>query len=364
MKGTYKVVGLSVLLWLCLFPCLSVAATITTGPWLQGGTGTSIVIMWETDQRETGEVDYGTSPSYGQTVTSQPKVVSKTSVTGDSPAILYEVRLSNLSPGQRYYYRVRTGNAESAGYQFNTPSKQGSWTFLHTSNPNAYRPSKAKITRDSMLKHNSDFVIISGDVSNNATNQDYRRFFQQGRDLTANTLVYTCQGNHDSRAWSTYTEWVNNEFSASFNERFYAVDIGAGRFIGIDDSVAEADFPTSWFKQQLSQSSAPWTIVFMNGNYRKKSYLKTILSDHAAQIDVILTAGGGAQYFDADKTLHLESGGADYVYQLVKMTKTSLEATLYASNGSQKRTIVAGQSSPQPQPEVALERPSGLRRLH
>ncbi len=332
----YRTICLGILAWIFLPAYTSSAAAITAGPWLQAATETSIVIMWETDRQQSGTVDCGRSASYGQTVASKSKRVPATSVSGDTSAILHEVKLTQLRPDTKYHYRVRTGNAQSADHFFTTNASRGPWRCIHTSSPNAYVQVKSKEALASIIAAAPDCVVISGDVSNNATNKDYRRFFSRGRDLVANTVLYTVQGNHDDRAWSTYDDWVHNDVSNGFNERFYSFDIGPAHFVAINDSARQADFPADWFARNLARSQATWNIVFMNGNFRKHGWLQRLLKASKDHIDVFLISGSGNQYVNAQGILQVESGGADKVYHVLDITETSFRATLYRRNGAKK----------------------------
>lgn len=163
-----------------------------------------------------------------------------------------------------------------------------------------------------MAKAQPDFVVISGDISNQSTNNDFRKFFARAYPFAAETPVYTVQGNHDDRAWSVYDAWVHNDMRDRASERFYAFDIGPAHIVGINDNTPRADaFPVDWFERTLAQSRASWNIVFMNGNYRKYRFVQDLLEANKANIDVILTSGSGRQYVDRDGILHVESGGAE-----------------------------------------------------
>jgi len=355
-------------IWIALFmllslvPTLTCATTIQAGPWLQAMTETSIVVMWETDTFTDGTVLFGETTAYGLTRMSSAKRIAATSVSGDTDAVLHEVKLTGLRPGTRYHYQVQTGNAQSRDHTWTTHTKQDVWRFTHTVSPNALVPTKANRTWASMWAARPDFIVISGDISNKATNSDFHKFFTRAYPLAADTPVYTVQGNHDDRDWSVYDAWVHNDTSDHASEGFYAFDIGPGHFVGVNDNTPRADaFPVSWFERTLAQSRARWNIVFMNGNYRKYKFVQELLEDNKANIDVILTSGGGNQYLDQDGILHVESGGADQVYHVIEMTDTSFRATLYQSDGSKKGSEAIGSPKAEPNtPPVARLRVTPL----
>lgn len=350
-----------IVLWMFLFVPgpFAFATTIPAGPWLQAATETSIVVMWETDTLTDGVVHYGQTASYGQSLRSSAKRIGPTSVSGDTQAVLHEVRITGLRPGTRYHYQVRTGDAQSRDHTFTTHPRQGAWRFAHTASPNALVSSKANRTWASISNAQPDFVVISGDISNQASNNDFRKFFARAYPLVAETSVYTVQGNHDDRAWSVYDAWVHNEMPDRASERFYAFDIGPAHVVGINDNTPRADmFPVEWFERTLAESQAVWNVVFMNGNYRKYSFVQALLEANKANIDVILTSGSGNQYVDQDGILHVESGGADQVYHILEMSDVSFTATLYQSDGQKKGSETLG-AAPKPADPVRNTPPGG-----
>lgn len=64
----------------------------------EGGTGAAV--SWTTDQPTDAEVDYGPSAAYANSV-----------FQNSPPATAHSVRLSGLSPGTLYHYRVKSRNA-------------------------------------------------------------------------------------------------------------------------------------------------------------------------------------------------------------------------------------------------------------
>ena len=83
-------------------------------------TETSVVISWRTNKLTEGKVYYGTSLSYGKTITTNPPRNFSQSVT-----------LIGLTSGQTYYFKIETKDvlgktAKIDGYTFTTKSSAGS----------------------------------------------------------------------------------------------------------------------------------------------------------------------------------------------------------------------------------------------
>jgi hypothetical protein len=63
-------------------------------------TGTSATVSWQSDEGSTSQVEYGTTPGYGQTTVLDPTL-----------ATTHTVPLSGLLPGVEYHYRVVSADA-------------------------------------------------------------------------------------------------------------------------------------------------------------------------------------------------------------------------------------------------------------
>ncbi len=66
----------------------------------EGVSGTSAVITWTTDEPADGQVEYGTTPAYGQMSPLSPSRVTE-----------HSVAIAGLSPGTTYHFRVRSRDA-------------------------------------------------------------------------------------------------------------------------------------------------------------------------------------------------------------------------------------------------------------
>jgi hypothetical protein len=330
-------VSSKILILLLFLPAFLFAKAEGSSIWLSAMTSTSVAIMWTTAHSDPGTVYYGENIDCPEALASATKLVPATTVAGDTSAYIHEAKLTGLRPGTSYHYRIVKDGTIKDGTITTQSSNKEVYRFALTSNPNALVPSKAQRTWKSITAAEPEFVLIAGDISNNASNNDYRKFFSRAQPLLSTVPFYTVQGNHDDRTWSVYDAWVNNEMPDRHSERFYAFDIGPAHFVAINDNVPrESNFPVAWFEKTLADSKALWTVVLMNGNYRKYKFMQGLLDRNKAHIDVILTSGGGAQYVDSDGIFRVESGGGAYVYHIIEMSPTLFRATLYTSEGERK----------------------------
>ena len=82
-------------------PVCEVSATVTRGPYLHAPTDTSATITWMTDLPSTVHVEYGTNDKFTRKAYAESYGMLQVGT-------LHSVRLTGLTPGQRYQYRVVT----------------------------------------------------------------------------------------------------------------------------------------------------------------------------------------------------------------------------------------------------------------
>ena len=252
-------------------------AALVAGPWLQAATQSQIVIMWESSDNLAGSVDYGLTTAYGTNVAStRVTVAAAADGTGtDTAAILHTVRLTGLAANTLYHYRVTSGATVGTDFTFRTHKASGTWRFVHMSDAHLWRLSYTKQTRDAIIAYAPDYIIMSGDLSDNATNTHYRTYIQESSTLFRHTVHYAVRGNHDDRTWSVFNHWFYNGQTGGTSwgncfaadcENYYSFDIGPVHFVGIDANQRAIDYPAGavdWITADLASSTAQWKIVFM-----------------------------------------------------------------------------------------------------
>ena len=88
-------------------------------PYLQNATPTSIYINWKTDSNSESIVEYGTSSSnLSVTVTGNTNIFTDSGYPGNY--FYHNVKIINLSPNTKYYYRIKTGTNVSVINSFKT----------------------------------------------------------------------------------------------------------------------------------------------------------------------------------------------------------------------------------------------------
>jgi len=224
------------------------AHEIVVEPYLQNASPDSIHVMWETDGGEETVVEWGATDALGQTT-------SGDAFTGFGASRHHHVELTGLSPATRYHYRVVTGDAVSAIYDFVTPAEQSAEAPFRVAavsdsqrdggNPDVF----ASVVSDGIIGFVSDqfgpdlpaelaLLMVAGDLVNNGWSYDEYadHFFTPAAPLLRHVPSYPVAGNHENDA-SYYFDYFELP-PGGMAEHWWAKDVGNVRLIGLDSNSA------------------------------------------------------------------------------------------------------------------------------
>jgi PKD repeat protein len=354
---------LRVLLTLLLLSVSAVSsfAAIVAGPWLQAATTTQIVIMWESSDNTAGSVDYGATTSYGTNVaSSRVTVAAAADGTGtDTAAILHTVVITGLTANTLYHYRVTSGATVDSDRTFRTHKTTGTWRIVHMSDAQYWLLGQTQQTRNSIIAYAPDYVIFSGDATDNSTNNQYRKYFQNDNGLFKSTVHYAVRGNHDNRTWSTFNSWFYNgqtggadwgDCFSSDCENFYSFDIGPVHYVGINNNQNEASYPAGaidWLTADLAASTAQWKMVFMKADpaitwteSASQNALFLMPLFEASGVDLVLCGGNSLGFTRQVNGVWYQHAGMSTGkgYFGIEVSDTALNVTHYLKDGSANST--------------------------
>ena len=236
-----------------------VSPELTRAPYLQSLGTTAVTVSFRTQGAVAAAVDYGTTLDYGATVTG-PAAQS------------HDIEIANLSPGQRYYYRVRAGSetlAGGAGLSFATDAGRSDTQFSFFSTADIGKPNgDQKVTGERILQTSprAEFGILAGDIiypDGEAADYD-ANLMQPWADLLSVMPVWPALGNHD---WHVDPE---TNFCAQWdlpnNEHYYSFDHGNAHFIALDTAegqIYDRANQVAWLRADLqAHRDATWTFVY------------------------------------------------------------------------------------------------------
>lgn len=227
---------------------------ITRGPYLQNLLGDSVTIMWRTDKTSNSVVEYY----------SDKKNVSVLFIKDST--IVHEVKLKNLLPFTKYYYRVKCDSTASEWFTFTTPKLNTDEFSFILYGDNQLNFLRHKEITNQFKNHKFDFIISCGDVVQRGPRNDWdTEFFTPLKEILINKPIYCAIGNHELNSPNYY---FNFSTPAPDHENYYSFSYSNSFFIFLDNPLAAypdktffTDFKPgsnqyAWLEKQLSSNEA------------------------------------------------------------------------------------------------------------
>ncbi len=261
------------------------------GPYLQNVDRESISILWETSDPVAGEVE---AVAVGQ---APVRAADKDATT------FHELRLTGLTPGTRYSYRVRWPGYQSDAYSFRTAPPAGTSKFrLVAYGDTRTNPSAHSAIVAGIVGEKPDVVVHSGDLVANGKelSQWKPQFFDPLAALMREVCVFTVLGNHENNSPHYY-----RYFALPGNEAWYTFDYANARFFCLDtqQTCAPGSEQYRWLESQVQRQWAGWKIVVLHAPIfsvhpsRPVSSLRWTLQPLFLKYGVDITLGGHDHHY-------------------------------------------------------------------
>ena len=264
-------------LGLVLGATLASAQAIRVGPFLQQATPDGIWVVWETTSGTESTIEWGPTAALGESVVGS-------SIASEGSARIHQGQITGLEAGTRYFYRVRTGGAQSGIFAFETPDLQSSeasfrFTVYSDMQGNGGAPLKhQEVVNEGMidfveanfgplLETELDFTLVPGDLVSTGTNYDHWKdhFFDESFNLFRHVPVYPVPGNHEQNAHWFFDYFVlPQNGTPGFEEHWYFFDHGNVRIIGLDSNGGyRVQAQLDWLDGVLADASTDPDIDFV-----------------------------------------------------------------------------------------------------
>lgn len=228
---------------------LSSPPQILHGPRLSLVSQSSLAITWETDVPATSVVRYGSTSSYGYSVSDTAKVLFHSlGLTGLNPSALYHYQVSSTGAG---------GTVSSPDYTFSTAVYETQdFDFVSLADSRAwgeYDPLPAALSYiiDRIRAYNPNLVLFGGDAIYGSADSTRMRSqwdeWKQVTDPLAHRVpMYLAIGNHEANVYSHNYDGAlifRDEFvqpangPTGFSELAYSFDYGNAHFVCLDSDV-------------------------------------------------------------------------------------------------------------------------------
>lgn len=287
---------------LLALPVLSLAQTVTRGPYLQSPTPNSVIVRWRTDVPTDSTVGYAV-------VDGLPSAVA-------SPVLItnHEVKLTGLAPDTRYNYTIGTstqvlagGNLGSNGdgeHFFTTPPPAGSakptrvWVIGDSGTADA----NAAAVRDSYKTftgaRGTDVWLMLGDNAyNSGTDSEYQAaVFNMYPQMLRQVPLWSALGNHDAidmffNPPGAYPQIFSFPTAgeaggvASGSEYYYSFNYANIHFVVLDAPTnatrAAGSSMWTWLESDLSSNTQRWTIALWHHPHYSKG-------SHNSDVEIVL----------------------------------------------------------------------------
>ncbi|CAM2947048.1 Calcineurin-like phosphoesterase [Flavobacterium succinicans] len=266
-----------------------------TVPYLQAPDSNSILISWITNDENTPQVDYGFEKD------DLSNTACGTSKTMEKDHIVHHVKLNDLLPDTRYFYRTKSGTTYSEIYSFKTqvdPSKfLQKLRFIvigdHQRFDDAYPNLVANAVTKALEKWNGNtieetvhFVINLGDQVHNGGELSHYAIhhFYKSSELSTKVPFVTVLGNHeyygDSEAKNyfahfdySHLKYNNIQAAKAINgTEYYAFKIAKALFIHLNsnsNSENQTQFVSKIIHEADSDKNIEW--VFASAHHPPKA---------------------------------------------------------------------------------------------
>lgn len=234
-------------------------AALTRAPYLQALGQDGVLIAFRTDREVEPSVDYGASLRYGSTVRGRASRV-------------HAIEIGGLSPGERYFYRVRIGSrtlAEGENYFFDTDAgaTDGEFSFFVTGDVGEPGGAQALTGRRVLLTTpRAEIGLITGDVvyPDGAADDYDEHLMTPWAPLMRSVAIYPALGNHD---WHVDPERnFVEQWYLPHNEHYYSFDRGNAHFIALDTrdgDIWDRENQVAWLRADLEANRhATWTFAY------------------------------------------------------------------------------------------------------
>jgi len=277
----------------------------TCTPFLQNMQDGEVTVFWEVNRNATSWVEMGQTSQLGT------NVISSKAGMIDIGSGIQKIKLKNLQPGQKYFYRVcskevtsLTGYSASFGntiksniYSFNAkPQSPNSFAFLVFNDLHVNTENSGFVS--SVVNKNKDinFVVFNGDIVNDYNNEsDFCKliFSPFSKGFGTEKPSYMLRGNHETRgaAARSYYKYVatpTGNFYYTFkwgNVFFVALDCGEDK----PDNLYSSYFDLADYDNYRTEQ-AEWLKEVVQSNEYKNAKVR-IVFNHMPMVNETINTG-------------------------------------------------------------------------
>jgi len=213
-----------------------------------------MTVMWELDTPAEGAVTFLQGKGDPTVVRAPKPVVPPEGAKG--ALHLYAVKLTDLKPGTKYTYSVKSGNDISKQSSFHTfPEKADTFTLIAYGDSRSHPEIHGKLAAY-FDQYKPAFILHSGDMVGNGPNSDEWRkdFFAPLASVIDHIPLFGARGNHERKGRN-----MDYYLSPPDGKYFYSFDYGSAHVICLQSVSEDA---LAWAEKDLAATKAVWKFAF------------------------------------------------------------------------------------------------------
>lgn len=266
-----------------------VVPTLVRGPYLQMGSDTAFTVRWRTDVACKSKLEIGTSTSNYSIVLNDAAMVTE-----------HEMRVRNLTPNTKYYYRFGSDldvlQGDTTNFCVTAPAAGTSRRVTLAAygdcgqNSNSYQTGSLSAYRaylSSIGLQAADMMLLVGDNAyNSGTDAEFQTGFFAAYQSTIlkNHMLFPAPGNHDYANDATRQDDHNIPYLSIFTmpkngecggvpsgkEEYYSYNWGDVHVLSLDSYGEESNLrlydttgaQVQWIKADLAANTKKWVIAY------------------------------------------------------------------------------------------------------
>jgi len=353
---------------------------------------TSVAVTWRTDvsvlegycelqPASDGPVKRENSKTF------KAKTTFTNHIYGEEPAIKanqHSYVFTNLTPDEKYLYRVGSDEYWSEWYEFKTPAKEGKFSFIYLGDSQSDLKSQWSRVIRSAYRHapESEFILTSGDLINRAGRDlEWHEWFYAGSFIYSMMPQVMTPGNHEYKDMVLDPHW-NTQFTLPANGpkglegTSFVVDYNNMKLIIIDSAVEselrykdgnKLETQKVWLDSVLQSNTKEWVIVsthlpfyspkenrdnkHLRDNFQpilEKYKVDLVLSGHDHsygrgkytdnpdnnhKVMYVVSVSGPKMYEAGDKDWMERSGAFKQLYQIISIEDNVLKLESFTTDG-------------------------------
>lgn len=366
----FKIKLIGMIAILCLLAASTFAA-IVMEPYLQSVTSNSVYVLVESNSTSTVTVNYGITPSYGTTATTE----NYAATTGST--YIHNIKLTGLSADTVYHYQAAQGSSNSANHVFRTAVNAGTnFRFVgmgdFRSQPNIFNQISGRV-KDA----NPYFSLYMGDLCGDDTYNSFKsEFFVSNQiALIAGVPFFNTFGNHE--LWTQNSKaFTQAPTSADETRGYYSFDYADMHVLVLNYNISytPGSAQYNFASNDLANTNKHWKVViihspaYCSGGHGEDYYMKTLTTDIFEPNGVTMVLAGHTHFYQRNYVngiyhLVLGSAGAPmhdlgvppksyvqaeakkYHYAVFDVTATSIHMSVFDDQGVQFDSLDIGAPS-------------------